>query len=94
MTPAILDQFYGFLVDTGIDVSRELYDGAERVVVLELSIDLATVAFDSEEITSRRRMAYDVPVKTATELLREGRTPKQLFALAETRKSEEGYREQ
>jgi len=94
ITPAMLDRFYEFLDEAGVEISRELYDGAERVVAHELAIDLATVAFDDEEVTARRRMAYDTPVKTAAELLREGRTPKQLFALAETRKSEEGYREQ
>jgi carboxyl-terminal processing protease len=94
INPAILGEFYRFLTEAGVEVSRELYDGAERVVAHELAIDLATVAFDDEEITTRRRMAYDTPVKTAAELLREGRTPKQLFALAETRKNDEAYREQ
>jgi carboxyl-terminal processing protease len=94
ITPRMLDQLYAFLAADGIEVDRELYDGAERVVARELAIDLATVGFDDEEVAMRRRMLFDTPIETAAELLREGRTTQQLFALAETRQEENGFHEQ
>ncbi len=93
VTTMMLDGLYEWLIDAEIEVDRELYNGAQRVVDRELAIQLATVGFDSEEITTRRRMTLDPQVETAAELLREGRTPKQLFALAEIR-AEESIREQ
>ena len=93
VTTAMLDGLYEWLIEHDIEMDRALYDGARRLVDRELAIQLATVGFDSEEITTRRRMTLDPQVETAAELLREGRTPKQLFALAETR-AEESLREQ
>ena len=94
VTPLVLDRLYSFLIDDGIEIGRELYDGAERVVARELAIDLATVGFDDEEVAMRRRMLFDTPIETAAELLREGHTTQQLFALAETRQEENGFQEQ
>ncbi|MGD8867321.1 MAG: S41 family peptidase [Gemmatimonadales bacterium] len=83
VTPTMLHELYAWLLDSGIEVDRELYDGSVRVVERELAIQLATVAFD-EVASLRRRLVLDRQVETAAELLREGSTQEQLFALAET----------
>ncbi len=88
VTPAMLDELYASLQDAGITVERPLYDGASRLVAREIGIQLATVAFD-EAASLRRRLVLDRQVETAAELLRQGRTQKQLFALAETRRGDE-----
>ena len=89
----MLDELYGWLIDAGIEVDRELYDGSRRMVARELGIQLAAVAFD-DKVTLRRRLVLDRQVEAAAELLREGRTQKQLFTLAGTRKGEDSPREQ
>ncbi|NIR42558.1 MAG: S41 family peptidase [Gemmatimonadetes bacterium] len=87
VTQEMLDQLYDWIVGLDIEVERELYDSAKRVVVRELGIQLATVAFD-DKVTLRRQLVLDRQLEVATELLRGGPSPKQLFALAETRKGE------
>ena len=82
VTPSMLQELYAWLLDSGIEVDRELYDGSARVVERELAIQLATVAFD-EVASLSRRLVLDRQVETAAKLLREGNTQEQLFALAE-----------
>jgi carboxyl-terminal processing protease len=88
VTSAMLAELYTWLQDAGIAVERSLYEGAGRLIARELGIQLATVAFD-EAASQRRRLVLDRQVRTAAELLRQGRTQEQLFALAETRQSDE-----
>ncbi len=88
VTPAMIDEMYAWITDTGIEVDRGLYDGSRRVVERELGIQLATVAFD-EVASLSRRLVLDRQVDTAAQLLREGRTQEQLFALAETWEGDE-----
>ncbi len=88
VTNDMVSGLYAWIQDSGIEVSRELYDGARRLVERELGIQLATVAFD-EKISLRRRLFIDRQVETAAELLREGETPAQLFALAGSREGDE-----
>lgn len=87
VTAAMLDQFYSWILDHDIQVSRELYDGARRLVSRNLGIQLATVALDESE-SMRRRLVLDRQIETAVELLREGATQKQLFVLADMREDE------
>jgi carboxyl-terminal processing protease len=84
----MLAELYAWIEDSGIEVSRELYDGARRLVERELGIQLATVAFD-EKTSLRRRLFIDRQVETAAEILREGHTQAQLFALAQSRESDQ-----
>jgi carboxyl-terminal processing protease len=88
VTPSMLDELYAWLEDSGLETDRRLFDGSRRLIARELGIQLATVAFD-EATSQRRRLVLDRQVEMAAELLREGRTQAQLFALAETRQSEE-----
>jgi len=88
VTPKMLGDLYAWLEDSGLEVDRELYEGSRRLVERELGIQLATVAFD--EVTSlRQRLVLDRQVEMAAELLREGGSQSQLFALAETRQGDE-----
>jgi len=84
----MLVELFAWVEDSGIEVSRELYDGARRLVERELGIQLATVAFD-EKTSLRRRLFIDRQVETAAELLREGGTQAQLFALAGSREGDQ-----
>jgi carboxyl-terminal processing protease len=88
ITPAMLGELYAWLEDSGIEVDRELYDGSRRLIQRELGIQLATVVFD-EKTALRRRLVLDRQVGTAAELLREGGSVAQLFALADTRQGDE-----
>ncbi len=88
IAPAMLGELYAWLADSGIEVDRELYDGSRRLIQRELGIQLATVVFD-EKTALRRRLVLDRQVDTAAELLREGGSVAQLFALADTRKGDE-----
>jgi carboxyl-terminal processing protease len=83
----MLVELYAWIEDSGIEVSRELFDGARRLVERELGIQLATVTFD-EKTSLRRRLFIDRQVETAAELLREGDSQAQLFALAGSRESD------
>ncbi|MEE8550292.1 MAG: S41 family peptidase [Gemmatimonadota bacterium] len=80
--PGILDQLYVRLLDSGIDVPRELYDGSERLIKREIGIQLALVAFD-ESAAMRRRLVLDAQVESAVELLSQGYSQSRLLALAE-----------
>lgn len=88
IAPAMLGELYAWLADSGIEVDRELYDGSRRLIQRELGIQLATVVFD-EKTALRRRLVLDRQVDTAAELLREGGSVAQLFALADTRRGDE-----
>lgn len=88
VTEAMLDDLYGFLQQEGIELDRELYDGSRRLIGRELGIQIATVAFDQTE-SIRRRLVLDRQVDVAAQLLREGDSQAQLFALAETRGDDE-----
>lgn len=88
VTPEMMADLYAWLGDSGVEVDRDLFDGARRVLERELAIQLATVAFD-DVASLRRRLVLDRQVEVAAELLREGQTQQQLFALAEVRRSDE-----
>jgi carboxyl-terminal processing protease len=88
VTSRTLDQLYSSLVDAGVEVDRNLYNGSSRLVRRELAIQIAQIAFD-EETAWRRRLVIDRQLETAAELLSEGHTPQQLFALAESREGDE-----
>lgn len=84
VTGAVLDELYRWLQNEGIEVDRELYDGSSRIVGRELGIHIGMVGFGQTE-SIRRRLVLDRQIDTAVELLREGDSQSQLFALAEVR---------
>ncbi len=88
ISQSTLNALYAWLQDSDVEIDRSLYDGSRRLVERELGIQLATVAFD-EAIALRRRLVLDRQVETAAELLMEGPTQRQLFALAEIRGGDE-----
>ena len=88
VTDAMFDELYAWLMDSGVEVRLDLYEGSERLIHRELGIQLATVTFDAEDST-RRRLVLDRQVATAAQLLRESQTQNRLFALAEERQDEE-----
>lgn len=85
--PALLDQLYLSLLDSGLDVARELYDGSERLIKREIGIQLALVAID-ESAAMRRRLVLDRQVEAAVALLNQGDSQSQLFALAEAARAD------
>lgn len=84
VTESMWSSLYDRLVAAGVDVERALFDSARGAIEYRLVSDLGTAAFD-EEAALRRRLERDRQVRTAIQLLQEGRTPKALFALAEKR---------
>ncbi len=68
-------------------MDRELYDGSSRIVARELGIHIGMVGFGQTE-SIRRRLVLDRQIDTAVELLREGNSQSQLFALAEVRQGD------
>ncbi|UCF21330.1 MAG: hypothetical protein JSU87_08105, partial [Gemmatimonadota bacterium] len=88
VTQRMLDELFAWVEDSGVEMDHELYDGARRVISRSLAIQLSTVAFD-EEAATRRRMVLDRQLETALELLREGRTQADLFALAKERQGDD-----
>jgi carboxyl-terminal processing protease len=88
VSQAMLGQLYQRLVDAGIDVDRELFDGSSRLNSRDLAVQIATVAFD-DVTAQRRRLVIDRQLTTATELLREAGNQQQLFTLAAEREGDE-----
>lgn len=84
ITEAMWNELYRRLTAAGIQVERELFDASRGAIRYRLVSDLATSAFN-EEVAAQRRLEQDRQFGTAVQLLREGRTPKALFTLAETR---------
>ncbi len=85
----MIDELYRRVETAGIEVDRELYEGSRRLIERELAIQIATVAFDEADAT-RRRLVLDTQVETAAQLLRDGASQHDLFALAEARQTVEG----
>lgn len=84
VTPAMLDGFYDRLVSTGLEVSREQYDGAERWVQQRIGYEVSLAKFGSA-VASQRNNSDDSVVRTATELLRNAENQQALFQMAEGR---------
>jgi hypothetical protein len=88
VSPAMLDRLYQRIVEAGVELEREIFDGANRLNSRDLAIQIATVAFD-EVTAQRRRLLIDRQLATAAELLREAGSQERLFALAAGREGDE-----
>jgi carboxyl-terminal processing protease len=88
ITTAMLGQLFDWLIDAGIEVDRQVYDGARRLVGRNLGIQIATVAFD-DEIATRRRLVIDRQLAAAAELLSQATSQRELFGLAAEHESDE-----
>ncbi|MFO7587531.1 MAG: S41 family peptidase [Gemmatimonadota bacterium] len=80
VTPEMRDEFYGMLVEQGVELERELYADVRRLVDPFLASQLANNAFDETE-RLRRFHVGDRQVAAAVELLRRADTPEQLLGL-------------
>ncbi len=84
----MLGQLYQRIVDTGIELDREVFDGANRLNSRDLAIQIATVAFD-DVTAQRRRLLIDRQLAMAAELLRDAGSQERLFGLAAEREGDE-----
>ncbi|HEX6070238.1 MAG TPA: S41 family peptidase [Longimicrobiaceae bacterium] len=85
ITDAMLDQFYQRLTDGGLEVTREQYSAAERLVRQRLGYEISQAKFGSA-IAAQRGNSDDKLVRTAVELLRSAPSQQALFDMVETRK--------
>ncbi|HEX7119978.1 MAG TPA: S41 family peptidase [Longimicrobiales bacterium] len=81
VTPEMLSGFYQALRSEGIEVDRELFDGASRWIGSDLAAEISLAKWNREAY-QKRWNAEDRQIQVAVELLREARTPKALFAAA------------
>ncbi|HEX6940365.1 MAG TPA: S41 family peptidase [Longimicrobiales bacterium] len=78
VTPAMLDGFYRALNAQGIDVDRELFDGATRWIGNDLAAEISLARWNREAY-QKRWNAEDRQIRVAVELLREANSPQSLF---------------
>ncbi len=79
--PEWREEFFRRLQKKGVEVDRELYDGASRWVDRQIERRVARIAFgDSTE--RRRTLPDDRQLQKAIEVLRKGLSQKELLALA------------
>jgi carboxyl-terminal processing protease len=64
----------------GIEVDRALYNGAARFIDRELDIRITRLAF-GDSTARRRTLGEDPQLRRALELLRQGNSQQDLFAL-------------
>ncbi len=88
VSTVMLGQLYQRIVDAGIELDRETFDGANRLNSRDLAIQIATVAFD-DVTAQRRRLLIDRQLAMAAELLRAAGSQERLFGLAAEREGDE-----
>jgi carboxyl-terminal processing protease len=88
VSTAMLDRLYQRIVDAGIELDRQVFDGANRLNSRDLAIQIATVALD-DVTAQRRRLSIDRQLAMAAELLRDAGSQERLFALAAEREGDE-----
>jgi carboxyl-terminal processing protease len=81
VTPAMLDEFYRALSESGVQVERGVYDAASRWVAMELG-DEITYSKWGEQERRKRRNTIDPQIAEAIELLRRSDSPQALFTAA------------
>ncbi|HLU26469.1 MAG TPA: S41 family peptidase [Longimicrobiales bacterium] len=89
VTGAMLSELYTELVAAGVEVDRELYDSARRLVSRDLGIEITRSKWGEEE-WRKRLNAEDTKVQLAARLLRQAKDVRSLFALASAYAAEQG----
>jgi len=84
ITPAMREEFYRRLVAAGVEVTREQFDGARRLVDQRLGNDIALSKF-GQAAAAQRNNRNDAVIRTAVELLRGAPDQQALFAQAQVR---------
>ncbi len=91
ITDAMLDRFYGLLVEEGMEIDREAYDAAASSVVgRRLANEISVVLFSRSE-GMRRLLEKDPQVATAVELLEMAGSTEELFALLSDYADRKGF---
>jgi carboxyl-terminal processing protease len=81
--PAWRDELFRRLNAKGVEVDRDVYDGASRYINRELEVRVTRLAFGDS--AARRRTVVDDPqLRAALDLLRRGQSQQDLFALVTT----------
>ena len=80
VTSAMRAEFVRRLRERGIQLPREVLDGASSLIKRQLGYEVTRYVF-GREVESRRRIRDDAQVREALELLGAARTPAELFAL-------------
>jgi carboxyl-terminal processing protease len=77
------DELYRRLQSKGIQIDRNLYDRASRLIDRDLELRVARLAFgDSTE--RRRSLPDDAQLRKAIDILRQGQNQQDLFAIVAT----------
>ncbi|MEO7362622.1 MAG: S41 family peptidase [Gemmatimonadaceae bacterium] len=88
VTPDMLNGLYGNLVERKVAPDRALYDGAAEWIARSLGYEMTRVAF-GVEAEFMRRAQDDIVLQRAAQLLQGSRTPREVFAHLENKKSTE-----
>jgi carboxyl-terminal processing protease len=89
VTPAMRDEFFGSIVESGLEVSREQFDNATRVVDRRLAYEIAMAAWGLS-VASQVATNADNVVAAAVDLLRSAASQQALFQSAEAGKTAAG----
>jgi len=81
VTPEMHNQVFERLKAKGVDVTREQFDGARRLIDDQLGYEIARYVFGTPA-EFRRRAADDQQIQTALTLLRKAQSPKDLMSMA------------
>ncbi|MBA2671375.1 MAG: S41 family peptidase [Gemmatimonadetes bacterium] len=84
VTPQMRSEFFRRLVESGIEVSREQFDGARRLVDQRLGYDIALAKF-GQAVAAQRTNRNDAVVRAAVEILRNSPDQKTVFGRAAAR---------
>jgi carboxyl-terminal processing protease len=83
VTTEMLDRYYDAIRAGGVEVERELFDGATRWVSNDIGYEI-TISKWGQEVARQRTNSVDPQVAAAADLLRRASTPESLFALAQS----------
>jgi carboxyl-terminal processing protease len=86
ISPAWRDQLFNRIQQADVQISRQQFDSARPLIDRLLEQRVAGLAF-GDSAGFRRFAPHDAQLRTATDLLKEGRTQRELFAAAERRKA-------
>ncbi|CAN5840753.1 hypothetical protein BH23GEM6_BH23GEM6_09530 [soil metagenome] len=84
VTPQMRDEYYRRLVAAGVEVTRQQFDGAQRLVDQRLGYDIALAKF-GQAVAAQRTNQNDAVVRAAVELLRNAPDQQTVFGRAAAR---------
>ncbi len=87
VTQEMREGFRQALAKAGVEVGRDVFDGAERLVSRDLAYEIAYAKW-GQAVARRRLNDGDRQIEVAAELLRQARTPATLFRVAAQRGSD------